>query len=228
MAQEENCSSWNMHDKSHWHGMWIIISPESKPAATLAAREVATTALAVFWTDETAWDGGRYLSTFEAAVFRLPAMSVVTPASTVTLHTSHTSFQSQNVYFNAETSSLPWKSKLRNVWGQWKVQHLLSPCTPLTAQSMGLPNSCTQHVICAQRAHDGSQQSSSVVSLKGNYLSVVPAFFDSQLRVLSSLFVHPSTWLARCPVVNITQCVWCYRTTHMLLHAGQQWQQVIM
>jgi len=34
--------------------MWIIISPESKPAATLAAREVATTALAVFWTDETA------------------------------------------------------------------------------------------------------------------------------------------------------------------------------
>ncbi len=28
------------------------------------------------------------------------------------------SFQSQNVYFNSEMSSLHWKSKLRNVWGQ--------------------------------------------------------------------------------------------------------------
>jgi len=28
------------------------------------------------------------------------------------------SFQSRNVYFNLETSSLHWKSKLRNVWGQ--------------------------------------------------------------------------------------------------------------
>ncbi len=28
------------------------------------------------------------------------------------------SFQSQNAYFNSETSSLRWKSKLRNVWGQ--------------------------------------------------------------------------------------------------------------
>ncbi len=28
------------------------------------------------------------------------------------------SFQSQNVYFNSETSSLCWKSKLRDVWGQ--------------------------------------------------------------------------------------------------------------
>ena len=28
------------------------------------------------------------------------------------------SFQSRNVYFNLETSSLHWKSKLKNVWGQ--------------------------------------------------------------------------------------------------------------
>lgn len=41
-------------NKSHWHGEWIVLAPESKPAATLAAREVATTALAVFWTAETA------------------------------------------------------------------------------------------------------------------------------------------------------------------------------
>ena len=27
-------------------------------------------------------------------------------------------FQPRNVYFNSETSSLHWKSKLRNVWGQ--------------------------------------------------------------------------------------------------------------
>ena len=30
----------------------------------------------------------------------------------------HGSSQSQNVYFNSETSSLHWKCKLRNVWGQ--------------------------------------------------------------------------------------------------------------
>ncbi len=28
------------------------------------------------------------------------------------------SFNPENVYFNSETSSLHWKSKLRNVWGQ--------------------------------------------------------------------------------------------------------------
>ena len=39
-------------------------------------------------------------------------------------HTAHqqrwcnSSFQSRNVYFNSETSSLHWKSKLRNAWGQ--------------------------------------------------------------------------------------------------------------
>ncbi len=35
-------------DQSHWHREWIVILPDSRPAATLAAREVATTALAVF------------------------------------------------------------------------------------------------------------------------------------------------------------------------------------
>jgi len=30
----------------------------------------------------------------------------------------HCSFQSQNVYFNSETSILQWKPKLRNAWGQ--------------------------------------------------------------------------------------------------------------
>ena len=41
-------------DAAQWHEDWRVVSPDSKPAATLAAREVATTALAVFWTDETA------------------------------------------------------------------------------------------------------------------------------------------------------------------------------
>ena len=31
---------------------------------------------------------------------------------------SDCSFQSRNIYFNSETSSLHWKSKLRNAWGQ--------------------------------------------------------------------------------------------------------------
>ncbi len=31
------------------------------------------------------------------------------------------SFQSQNIYFNSDTSSLNWKSKLRNVWGQFYI-----------------------------------------------------------------------------------------------------------
>ena len=43
------------------------------------------TALPALDTAETAVDGGRYLSTWEAAVLGLPATSVVIPASTVTL-----------------------------------------------------------------------------------------------------------------------------------------------
>jgi len=34
------------------------------------------------------------------------------------LHRPDCSFQSRNVYFNSQPSSLHWKSKLRNVWGQ--------------------------------------------------------------------------------------------------------------
>ena len=33
---------------------------------------------------------------------------------------SHSSFHSRNVCFNSEASSLHWKSKLRNAWGQYK------------------------------------------------------------------------------------------------------------
>ena len=38
-------------------------------------------------------------------------------APVVLLH-HNSSFQSQNVYFDSEASSLHWKSKLRNAWGQ--------------------------------------------------------------------------------------------------------------
>ena len=38
------------------------------------------------------------------------------------------SFQSRNVYFNSETSSLHWKSDLRNVWGQQKRVSTLWRC----------------------------------------------------------------------------------------------------
>jgi len=42
------------HHTSQWHANLVVVPPDSRPAATLAAREVATTALAVFWTAETA------------------------------------------------------------------------------------------------------------------------------------------------------------------------------
>lgn len=42
--------------------------------------------LVVCETDVTAVEGGRYFTTWEAAVLGLPAKLVVTPASTVTLH----------------------------------------------------------------------------------------------------------------------------------------------
>ena len=38
------------------------------------------------------------------------------------------SFQSQNVYCNSETSSLHWKSKLRDAWGQGKRVSTLWRC----------------------------------------------------------------------------------------------------
>ena len=52
---------------------------------------------------------------------------------------SISSFQSRNVYFDSETSSLHWKSELRNVWGQqtrvstlWRCyRHSNVPCIGL-------------------------------------------------------------------------------------------------
>ena len=38
------------------------------------------------------------------------------------------SFQSQNAYSGSETSALHWKSKLRNVWGQYKCVSILGAC----------------------------------------------------------------------------------------------------
>ena len=38
------------------------------------------------------------------------------------------SFQSQNAYSGSETSALHWKSKLRNVWGQYKCISILGCC----------------------------------------------------------------------------------------------------
>ena len=59
--------------------------PARRLAPRLAATEPAMTALPALDTVETAVEGGRYLSTCEAAVLGLPATSVVIPASTETL-----------------------------------------------------------------------------------------------------------------------------------------------
>jgi len=46
----------------------------------------------------------------------------------VTPQSNKSSFQSRNVYFNSETSSLHWKFKLRNAWGQKKRVSTLGRC----------------------------------------------------------------------------------------------------
>lgn len=66
--------------------------PASRLEPRLAAIVAPITMLAVWETDVTAVEGGRYLTTWEPAVLGLPAKLVVTPASTDTLHTQQTHF----------------------------------------------------------------------------------------------------------------------------------------
>lgn len=67
-------------------GLRSANQPAIRLVARLAAIELAMTALPVLDTAETALEGGRNLSTWAAAVLKLPATSVVMPASTETLH----------------------------------------------------------------------------------------------------------------------------------------------
>jgi len=53
----------------------------------------------------------------DATVSQVSPASALTPMHAVSKCT-FSSFQPQNAYFDSETSSLHWNSKVRNVWGQ--------------------------------------------------------------------------------------------------------------
>ena len=65
----------------------------------------------------------------------------------------HSSFQSQIVYFDSETSSIQWKSKHRNVWGQKKHVSTLWRCLVLSG-CLHQPSICTasQAMLCENQS----------------------------------------------------------------------------
>ena len=73
----------------------IRVIPASRLDPKLAAMVAPITTLAVWETEVTAVEGGRYLTTWEAAVLGLPAKLVVTPASTDTLQTDKDCFSNR-------------------------------------------------------------------------------------------------------------------------------------